>query len=64
MADSKQQLKTLMSSQMTRKEFLTHMGAAILAVVGITGFLKSITAPQRTQKSKGFGSGTYGGKNV
>lgn len=44
-------LNDLMNKKMTRKEFLKHMGAAILGVVGISAFIRNITNPRKKPKA-------------
>lgn len=41
MIDNKQ-IQQLMDKQMSRKSFFAHIGAAILAVVGVTGLVKNL----------------------
>jgi peptidoglycan biosynthesis protein MviN/MurJ (putative lipid II flippase) len=56
--------KQLLSKEMTRKEFLFHVGLLTLTLTGITGLLKTISNPHITthqsQSKTGFGSRTYG----
>lgn len=68
---------TLLSTPMTRKEFLMHLGLLVLAISGISALLHTLTDPnlgrtrttRRTrlsnsisaQVSRGFGTGPYGG---
>jgi Trp operon repressor len=58
-----QLLQKLLDKDMNRREFLAHLGAGILAVIGVSGLLKHIvnysSAPQR---ESGYGSHAYGGK--
>lgn len=64
MADN---LRTILEKEVTRREFLVHVGTAILAVVGITGVLKRLTDsyhPSRDpsgKKAGDYGYNTYGG---
>ena len=59
----KDQIDTLFSKEMSRKEFLQHIGAGILIVFGVSGVLKALTQQQtRTHKaSLGYGASAYGG---
>jgi len=58
--------KTLLETQMTRKEFLQFLGGSIVMLLGIPNFLqllqqKSKTQPQQTaQAGRGFGSRKFG----
>lgn len=55
----------LLSKEMTRREFLLHLGFLMLAITGIMGLLKTVSNPNllTTNKkvSSGFGAGPYGG---
>lgn len=55
----------LLAKEMTRKEFLLHVGLLLFAITGISGLLKNISNPNllnnHKQASVGFGSGAYGG---
>lgn len=55
----------LLAKEMTRKEFLLHLGFLLLAITGITGLLKTVSNPElltaRRKVSTGFGAGPYGG---
>lgn len=55
----------LLSKEMTRREFLLHLGFLILAITGITGLLKTVSNPNLLTANKkvstGFGAGPYGG---
>ena len=53
----------LLHEDMDRKQFLQHVGAGVLAVVGVSGLIKALTDPheQRSKVSSGFGMGSYGG---
>ena len=53
----------LLPKEMDRKQFLQHVGAGVLAVVGVSGLIKALTDPhkQRSKTSSGFGMGSYGG---
>ncbi len=63
--DTKKQLSELLAKPMSRREFLAYLGTAVLAVIGISGFLKSISSHtgSSTQQERGYGSNTYGGKS-
>jgi hypothetical protein len=60
----KDQLQTLLSKEMSRKEFLQHIGAALLMLFGVSGLINSLTQ-KTTQTSRvqsmGYGSSAYGG---
>ena len=55
----------LLAKQMTRKEFLVHLGILLLALTGISGVLKTLSDPHVVNKhirpNTGFGAGRYGG---
>lgn len=53
---------SLLEKEMDRKEFLVFLGIVLLAVTGISGFLKTTTHALNTpQKAKeGYGASPYG----
>lgn len=55
----------LLEKEMERKEFLLYLGLFLLAITGISNFLKSISESINTDKNTttqhSFGSGAYGG---
>lgn len=55
-------LHTILEREMDRREFLVFLGVLLLAVTGISGFIKStsgvLNAPQEV--SNGYGSSPYG----
>lgn len=62
-------LNKLLDKKMDRKEFLIHIGAAVVAVSGVTAIIKSITDPHGKNKKKpaslkssggGYGKSPYG----
>ena len=60
----------LLSKKMTRKEFLLHLGILLLAITGISSFLKTLSDPHLLNKKNNsnknltsntdFGKGAYG----
>jgi len=56
--------KELLNKEMNRKEFLAHIGALLLAVIGIGALLRTLSDPHPGKKtsSNGYGSSNYGGK--
>jgi hypothetical protein len=58
-------IQKLLQSEMSRREFLGFMGAATLAVVGVSGILRSLnslTGSRTDQGQDGYGASSYGGK--
>lgn len=58
-------LQKLFDKKMDRKEFLAHVGAGALAVVGISGLLKNLVDYKPRQQSSsglGYGASAYGGR--
>ena len=60
-------IQELLSKEMNRKEFLQVMGAAILGIIGISGFLSNLNKFAKTQikqpkqnVTSGYGSSAYG----
>jgi len=61
---STNQFTQLLTKEMTRKEFLVHMGLLLFVLTGISGLLKTLSNPHITKNkniTSGFGSGPYGG---
>ncbi len=52
-----------MSKEMTRKQFIGVLGAAILAVFGITSILDILSGNSKVEpvSKYGYGTGPYGG---
>lgn len=62
-----QMLSELLSREMSRKEFLLHIGSAVLVMFGVSGLLKGLLqmkspTPQLRQSGH-YGSSSYGGLN-
>jgi len=56
-------IKRLLEKEMDRKEFLAHVGAGALTIVGISGLTKTlIDFTGRPTRISGYGSSAYGGK--
>jgi hypothetical protein len=57
-------LQKLFNKEMNRKEFLAHVGAGALAVVGVSGILKNMLnyKPRQQSSSMGYGASSYGGR--
>lgn len=55
----------LLAKQLTRKEFLVHLGVLLFAITGISSVLKTLSDPHVVNKhlkpNAGFGMGRYGG---
>lgn len=58
----KKTVEEVLAKPMDRKEFLAHAGAAALAVVGVTALMKSLGGKSYPERTKGYGSSSYGGK--
>lgn len=56
-------LNDLLDKEMDRKEFLVRTGAAVLAIVGVAGVLKSFHDADSQSASQGYGAGAYGGRS-
>lgn len=60
----KEQIDTLLSTEMSRKEFLQRIGSGMLILFGVSGLLKALTQQNTRggrQQSLGYGSSAYGG---
>lgn len=67
------ELQKLFTKEMDRREFLAHVGAGILAVIGISGLIKHLVnynqggGQSRSDRDQrfavsGYGSSAYGGR--
>ncbi len=60
------QLDKIQQKEVTRKEFLTILGAGLLSIMGLSTILKLLghkgllDSPSNHQASSGYGSGPYG----
>ncbi|HUC20999.1 MAG TPA: hypothetical protein VMR98_05935 [Candidatus Polarisedimenticolaceae bacterium] len=60
----KQQIDALMSKNMDRREFFSYVGAAMIAVVGLSSIIKALTGSNSPSDAKdSYGGGAYGGSN-
>lgn len=55
------QIDQLFAKEMTRKEFLQHVGSGILILFGISGLIKAFTQQPSKQSGFGYGVSAYGG---
>ncbi len=61
----KKELQKLLEKPMNRKQFLAHLGAGALTVIGISGLLKHLVnlgAKPSRQVADGYGASAYGGR--
>lgn len=61
----KEQLQTLLTKEMDRKNFLQYSGGLVLAAIGVTGFVRVLLGEAHSmshtkQQSSGYGSSSYG----
>jgi hypothetical protein len=55
------QITTLLSKEMDRKDFLKHVGIAVIAVTGVSGVISSLTKLDvPSKKTAGYGGSAYG----
>jgi hypothetical protein len=57
--DVKTSIASLFKTELDRRQFLAHIGAGLLVLVGIGSLLKALSRPTRPH---GYGSGDYGSK--
>ena len=53
-----------MEKEVDRRQFLAHVGAGVLMLVGVTGMLKSLGElgqPHKRVTGNGYGGSAYGG---
>lgn len=58
-------IQQLLTKPMNRREFLAHVGAGALTVVGVSGLIKSLvhySGTTHAQRLSGYGSTSYGGE--
>lgn len=53
------QIDELMQKEVTRREFLTLVGAGLVSIIGFTGLIRTLLDKQHHQSS-GYGSSGYG----
>ena len=51
-----------MAKEVDRKQFLLHAGAVVLTLTGVSGLIKALTDPTTRESGRGYGSGSYGGR--
>lgn len=61
--DLKHTFDDFLKRDMDRKEFLAHIGAGVLAIVGVSNLAKLVGQDKVQSRSRvrGYGSGAYGG---
>lgn len=68
MANIRNQLDTLLSQEMDRKNFLRYSGGILLALIGVTGLMRILLTSNKLNQSltteskatRGYGSSKYG----
>lgn len=60
----KNDITQLLEREMDRKGFLKHLGAAVIALTGVTALINSLAKQPTNQAGQafGYGDGAYGGK--
>lgn len=55
-------IQTILSKPMNRREFLAHVGAGALTVVGVSGLIRTLSEyTGKPHRISGYGSTSYGG---
>lgn len=58
----KNQIQALMEKEMSRVEFLQHVGAALLVAIGLSSFVKTLLQQGQTSAEGGnYNDSFYGG---
>lgn len=59
----REKIDELFGTEMSRKEFLQHVGSGLLIAFGVSGLLKALIQPRQQTKigNMGYGSSAYGG---
>lgn len=61
----KQDVNTLLMKKMDRKDFLKHVGIAVIAFTGFSAVIRVLAsgdASKPNQAAMGYGSSSYGGQ--
>jgi hypothetical protein len=53
-------IEKIMRQRMSRKEFLSYIGLAIITIIGIPALFSALTKNQDSKSLDGYGSGPYG----
>jgi hypothetical protein len=53
-------VQQLMVKEVDRKQFLLYMGAVVLALTGVSGFIKALTEPRGGSSMGSYGGTGYG----
>ncbi len=59
------EIQKLLAKDMNRREFLAHVGAGALAIIGVTNLIKHLSdfnGSRPPQGRLGYGDSPYGGK--
>ena len=56
-------LDELLGKEMSRKQFVGHVGSGLLVLLGVGGLVKALmgTNKRSSQVANGYGSSSYGG---
>lgn len=61
-------IQQLLTKPMNRREFLAHVGAGALTVVGVSGLIKNLLhysgSGSGIHRASGYGATSYGGSTV
>lgn len=57
-------VKRLLATEMSRKQFLLHIGGVALTITGAAGLMKALTSLNTPQRTEGYGSTAYGGNET
>ncbi len=60
---NKEQLDNILNTPVSRRQFLTHIGAAIVSMIGLTTFLNNLDkfSHNKTSDGGGYGWSAYSG---
>ena len=57
----KSDVDAILAKEVDRRDFLKHVGLAIVAATGIGAVIKSVNSATTKNQVSGFGAGAYGG---
>lgn len=59
------EIQKLLQKDMNRRQFLAHIGAGFLMIIGVSGLIKHLlqfdSAGKNKQLASGYGASAYGG---
>lgn len=57
----KDQVQVLLNKKMDRQEFIKQIGLGLIAMTGVSAFVRSLAQKQKPSVDAGYGASAYGG---